>query len=131
VDGKKRKLREGGMPFDLEGLRGKGVVVGLKMGGVLWDVGIGGGVAALEKAGFILVEGARWLVEEKEMARRKALGWQSSTVEVFVRGVAETDAVMRKGLWLEGRWHSVKGTRRCSQLVSRKVGVGLGRGWMR
>jgi len=108
VDGKKRKLRDGGIPFDPEGLRGKGVVVGLKLGGVLWAVGIGGVVATLEEGGFILAEGARWLVDEKERARREALGRLSSTVVVFVRGVAETDILMRKGLWLGGRWHSVK-----------------------
>jgi len=30
VDGKKRNLRDRGIPCDTEGLRGKGVVVGLK-----------------------------------------------------------------------------------------------------
>ena len=108
VDGKKRKLGYGGIPFDPEGVRGKGIVVGLKLGGVLWETGIGGVLAALEEAGFILAEGARWLVGEKERARREALGRMSSTVVAFVRGVAEADVILKKGLWLGGRWHSVK-----------------------
>ena len=108
MDDKKRKLRDRGIPFDPEGLRGKCIVVGLKLDGVLWEVGIGGVVAAIDEGGFILAEGARWLVDEKERVRRQALGWQSSTVVVFVRGVAETDALMKKSLWLRGRWHSVK-----------------------
>ena len=108
VEGKKRKLGYGGIPFDPEGVRGKGIVVGLKLGGVLWEVGIGGVVAALEEAGFILAEGARWLVDEKERERRKKTGRLSSTVVAFVRGVAEAEVLLKKGLWLGGRWHSVK-----------------------
>ena len=108
VEGKKRKLGYGGIPFDPEGVRGKGVVVGLKLGGVLWEVGVGGVLAALEEAGFILAEGARWLVEEKERKRREKLGRMSSTVVAFIRGVAEADVLLKKGLWLGGRWHSVK-----------------------
>jgi len=42
VEGKKRKLGYGGILFDPEGVRGKGVVVGLKLGSVLWEVGNGG-----------------------------------------------------------------------------------------
>ena len=51
VEGKKRKLGYGGIPFDPEGVRGKGIVVGLKLGGVLWEMGIGGVLATLEEAG--------------------------------------------------------------------------------
>ena len=65
VEGKKRKVGYGGIPFDPEGVRGKGVVVGLKLGGVLWETGIGGVLDALEEAGFILAEGGRWLVGER------------------------------------------------------------------
>ena len=57
VEGKKRKIEYGGIPFDPEGVRGKDIVVGLKLGVVLWETGIGGVVAALEEAGFILAEG--------------------------------------------------------------------------
>ena len=35
VEGKKRKVGYGGISFDPEGVRGKWVVVGLKLGGVL------------------------------------------------------------------------------------------------
>ena len=37
VDGKKRKVGYGGIQFDPEGVRGKGIMVGLKLGGC--DVG--------------------------------------------------------------------------------------------
>ena len=108
VDGKKRRVGYGGIPFDPAGVRGKGIVVGLKLGGVLWETGIGGVETALEEAGFILTEGTRWLVGEKERGRRERMGRTSSTVVAFVRGVAEADVLMKKGLWLRGRWHSVK-----------------------
>ena len=45
---------------------------------------------------------------EKERARREKYGHTSSTVVAFVRGVAEADILLKKGLWLKGRWHSVK-----------------------
>ena len=35
------------------------MVVGLKLGGVLWEIVIGGVLAALEEVVFILAEGAR------------------------------------------------------------------------
>jgi len=65
-------------------------------------------VAALEEAGFILAEGSRWLVPENERERREKMGRLSSTVVAFVRGVGETEVLLKKGLWLGGRWHSVK-----------------------
>ena len=65
-------------------------------------------MVALEVAGFVLAEGARWLVGEKERARREALGHMSSMVVAFVRRVAEADVLLKKGVWLGGRWHSVK-----------------------
>ena len=51
-------------------------------------------------------------MNEKERKRRESLGRMSSTVVVFVRGVAEADVLLKKDLWLRGRWHSVK---RCNQ----------------
>jgi len=108
VEGKRRRLRKGGIQFDPEGVRGKRIVVGLKLGGVLWEVGIGGVVAALEEVGFILTEGARWLVDEKERARREKMGRLSSTVVAFVKGIGEVEVLLKKGLWLGGRWNSVK-----------------------
>ena len=74
----------------------------------MWEVGIGGLLAALEEAGFILAVGARWLVEEKERKMREKMERMSSTMVAFVRGVAEANVLLKKGLWLGGRWHSVK-----------------------
>ena len=48
------------------------------------------------------------MVGEKERERRERLGRMSSIVVAFVRGVAEAEVLMKKGLWLRGRWHSVK-----------------------
>ena len=109
-----------GILYDPEGVRGKGVVVGLKLGGVLWEVGIGGGLAPLGEAGFMLGEGARWLVGEKERGRREKMGRTSSTVVAFVRGVAEADVILKKGLWLGGGWHWVKRYEAVQQIRSKK-----------
>ena len=98
----KRRFEGGGIPFDPEGLRGKRTVVGLKVNGVVWEVGVDGLLAALEEEGFVICEGARWLVDEKEVARRKGLGKTSSTVVVFVRGASDVAGLLRKGLWLRG-----------------------------
>ena len=126
VDGKKRRLGYGGIPFDPEGVRGKGIIVGLKLGGVLWESGIGGVEVALEEAGFILTEGTRWLVGEKERARREKLGRTSSTVVAFVRGVAEADVLLKKGLWMRGRWHSVKRYEAVQPIRAKKGWVWVG-----
>jgi len=69
IEGKKRKWRDEGIPFDLEGVREKDVVVGLVLRSVLEVV-----VVALEEAGFILAERARLFVGEKERVRREAMG---------------------------------------------------------
>jgi len=103
-----KRFEGGGIPFDPVGLRGKKTVVGLKVNGVVWEVGVDGLLAALEEEGFVICEGARWLVDEKEVARRKGLGKTSSTVVVFVRGASDVAGLLRKGLWLGGRWHSVR-----------------------
>jgi len=103
-----KRFEGGGIPFDPVGLRGKRTVVGLKVNGVVWEVGVDGLLAALEEEGFVICEGARWLVDEKEVARRKGLGKTSSTVVVFVRGASDVAGLLRKGLWLGGRWHSVR-----------------------
>ena len=104
----KRGYEGGGIPFDLEGLRGKRTLVGLKVNGVVWEVAVAGFLAALEEEGYVICEGARWLVDEKEVARRKSLGKSSSTVVVFVCGMSDVAGLLRRGLWLGGRWHSVR-----------------------
>ena len=42
------------------------------------------------------------------MVRRKGLGKTSSTVVMFLRGASDVAGLLRKGLWLGGRWHSVR-----------------------
>ena len=37
MDGKRRRVGYWGIPYDPEGVRGKGIIVGLKLGGVLWE----------------------------------------------------------------------------------------------
>jgi len=103
-----KRFEGGGIPFDPVGLRGKRRVVGLKVNRVLWEVGIGGLLAGLEEEGYVICEGARWLVDEEEVVRRKGLGKTSSTVVVFMRGALDVAGLLRGGLWLGGRWHSVK-----------------------
>jgi len=51
-------------------------------------VGVEGLLAALEEEGYMICEGARWLVDEDEVVRRKGLGKTVSTVVVFIRGGA-------------------------------------------
>ena len=48
------------------------------------------------------------MVGEKERAKRERLGRTSSTVVAFIRGVVVAEVLMKKRLWLKGRWHSVK-----------------------
>jgi len=126
-DGK--RFEGGGILFDPVGLRGKRMVVGLKVNGVVWEVGIDGLLAALEEEGFVICEGARWLVDEKEVDRRKSLGKTSSTVVVFVCGTSDVAGLLRKGLWLRGRWHSVRKFE-AVQLDRKKSGWVWMREWM-
>ena len=51
----------------------------------------------------MICEGARWLVDEEEVVRRKGLGKTSSTVVVFLHGVTDVAGLLRRGLWLGGR----------------------------
>ena len=111
-EGRGKRFEGGGITFDPEGLRGKRMVAGVKVNGVLWEVGIGGLLAVLEgwpqDKGYVICEGARWLVDEEEVVRRKSLGKTSSTVVVFMREASGVAGLLRCGLWLGGRWHSVK-----------------------
>ena len=104
-------------------------MVGLKVNGVLWEVGVEGLLAALEEEGYVISEGARWLVDEEEVVRRKGLGKTSSTVVVFLRGASEAAGLLRHGLWLGGRWHSVRRFE-VVQPVRKKTGWVWMREWM-
>ena len=57
---------------------------------------------------FILDKAGRWLVDDKKRNRKMEMGRMSSTVVAFVRGLAEADVPLKRGLWLRGRWHSAK-----------------------
>jgi len=72
-------------------------------------------VAALEEGGFILAEGSRWLVDDKEVERRRKMGWLSSTGVAFVRGVGGGELLLNKGPRLGEGGTRLKGMRRCSQ----------------
>lgn len=73
-------------------------------------------MGALEETGFILAEGARWLVGEEERKRREGMGRVSSTVVAFVRSVAEADVLLKKDLWLgvDGTQARLRGMKQCS-----------------
>ena len=47
-------------------------------------------------------------MDEEEVARKKGLGKMSSTVVVFMRGASDVAGLLRCGLWMDGRWHSVR-----------------------
>ena len=107
--GKRRKVEEEvGTQVDPEKERGKGPVVGIKVGGVAWLVGVEGVVAELGRMGFVICEGSRWLVDDAERGRRMKEGKTSSTVLAMVRGGKEVDALFRSGMWLAGRWCSIR-----------------------
>jgi len=128
-EGRGKRFEGGGIPFDPEGLRGKRTVVGVKVNVVLWEVSVEGLLAALEEKGYVICEGARWLVDEEEVVRRKSVHKTSSTVVVFVCGALEVAGLLRRGLWLGGRWHSVKRFE-AVQLVRKKSGWVWMREWM-
>jgi len=69
------------------------------------------------------------LVNEEEVVRRKGLGKTSSTVVVFLRGASDVAGLLRKGLWLGGRWHSVRRFE-AVQPVRKKTGWVWMREWM-
>jgi len=124
-----KRFEGGGIPFNPVGLRGERTVVGLKVNGVLWEVGIEGLLAALEEEGYVICEGARWLVDEEEVVQRKCLGKTSSTVVVFFRGASDVAGLMKRGFWLGGRWHSVRSFE-AVQPVRKKIGWVWMRKWM-
>jgi len=113
AEGKRRKVEEEvGARVDPEKEQGKGPVVGLKVGGVAWLVGVEGVVEGvveeLGRMGIVICDGSRWLVDEDERGRRMKEGKTSSTVVALVRGGKEMDALFRSGMWLAGRWSSIR-----------------------
>jgi len=62
--GKRRRVGEVGREVDPEKAQPVGVIMGLKVGGVLWEDGIGGVEKGLETVGIEICDGARWLVGE-------------------------------------------------------------------
>jgi len=109
AEGKRRKVeKEVGARVDPEKERGIGSVVGLKVGGVAWLVGVEGVVEELGRMGIVICDGSCWLVNEDERGRRMKEGKTSSTVVALVRGGKEVDALFRSGMWMAGRWCSIK-----------------------
>jgi len=106
--GKRRRVGEVGREVDPEKAQPVGVIMGLKVGGVLWEDGIGGVEQGLEAVGVEVCDGARWLVGEGVRRERVEAGKKSSTVLVRVRGEVVANRLFRTGLWVGGRWCSVK-----------------------
>jgi len=106
---KRRKVEEEvGTQVDPEKVQGRGPVVGLKVGGVAWLVGVEGVVAELGRLGIVSCEGSRWLVDDAERDRRIKEGKTSSTVLALVNGGKDVDGLFRSGMWLAGRWCSIQ-----------------------
>jgi len=97
-----------GGPVDPEKRRELRLPAAVKVGGVRWETGIGGVQAGLMEAGVEFCEGARWLVPEGELQKRKERGSLSSTVVVRVRGGDVAGQLCRTGLWVGGVWCSVR-----------------------
>ena len=102
VEGKRRKIEEEvGTRVDPEKEWGKGPVVGLKVNGVAWLVGVEGVVAELGRLGIVSCKGSRWLVDDAERDRRMKEGKTSSTVLALVRGGKSVDVLFLRGCgWL-------------------------------
>jgi len=109
AEGKRRKVEEQvGTRVEPEKEQGKGPVVGLKVGGVAWLVGVEGVVAELGRLGIVSCEGSRWLVDDAEQDWRMKEGKTSSMVLALVRGGKDVDGLFRSGMWLAGRWCSIR-----------------------
>ena len=65
-------------------------------------------VEELGRMGIMSCEESRWLVDDAERGRRMKEGKTSSTVVAFVRGGKEVDGLFRLGMWLAGRWCSIR-----------------------
>jgi len=106
--GKRRRLGDVGRAVDPEKAQPVGVILGLKVGGVLWEDGIGGVRAGLEAVGIEICDEGKWLVGESMRRERMEAGKKSSTVLVRVRGEEVANGLFRTGLWVGGRWCSVR-----------------------
>ena len=98
VEGGKRRKVEVGGPRDPEKRRDLRLPAAVKVGGMRWETGIGGVQAGLMEAGVEFCEGARWLVAEGELQKRKERGSLSSTVVVRIRGGDVAGQLCRTGL---------------------------------
>ena len=97
--GKRRKVgEEVGPQVDPEKEKGKGPVVGLKVGGVACLVGVEGVVVELGRMGLVICEGSHWLVDDAERGRRMKSGKTLSTVLAMVRREKEVNALFRTGM---------------------------------
>ena len=101
--GKRRRVGKVGREVDPEKAQPVGVIMGLKVGGVLWEDEIGGMEKGLEAVGIEICDGARWLVGEGVRQGRIEAGKKSSTVLVKVRGEEVANRLFRMGLWVGGR----------------------------
>ena len=84
--GKRRRVGDGGRVVDPEKAQPVGVIMGLKVGGVLWEDGIGGVRTGLKAVGIEICDEGKWLVGESRRKERMESGKKSSTVLVKVRG---------------------------------------------
>ncbi|KAG0637979.1 hypothetical protein HOY80DRAFT_1080678 [Tuber brumale] len=103
-----RKRRKVGGEFDPEKGRRKMLPMRVKVGGVLWEDGIGGVLEGLQGTSVVVGEGSRWLMGKEEQDRRRANGSLSSTVLLKVLGEESVRDLCRHGIWMGGRWCSVK-----------------------
>ncbi|KAG0123474.1 hypothetical protein HOY82DRAFT_619257 [Tuber indicum] len=87
-EGKRRCVGEefGGNGFDPESWWGNWNLVAVRVNGVVWEDGI----------------------DEKDRKARKLRGAWLSTVLAMVRGAKAGQELCRSGLWVKGRWCSVK-----------------------
>jgi len=106
--GKRRRVGEVGREVDPEKAQPVGVIMGLKVGCVLWEDGIGGVEKGLEAVRIEICDEGRWLVGESTRRERMEAGKKSSTVLVKVRGEEVANRLFRTGLWVGGRWCSVR-----------------------
>jgi len=106
--GKRRRVGEEGREVDPEKAQPVGIIMGLKVGSMLWEDGVGRVEKRLEVVGIEICDGARWLVGKSTRWERMGAGKKSSTVLVKVRGEEVANRLFRKGLWVGGRWCSVR-----------------------